>query len=108
MSNRTTLSNVPNNIEDSGELRRFLTKLVEQVNVALGNLSQENTSDLDADSDTETAVGQAVENPVSLAELNGNLKQTVINDSTSASLSELEAQVNTILAALRTANILDS
>jgi len=108
MSARATLANVPNNVGDNNELRRFLTKLVEQLNVALGNLSTEALGDVSVANNTESAVGQYVENPVSLAGLNDNLLQDAIADTSGATLIALETQVNDILAKLRLANILKS
>ena len=109
MANRSTLANVPHNIEYPIVLRRFLTKLVEQLDEAIGNLSSEATSDVTADDDTETAVGQARENTISLDVLYGYLEQTTIADidsEGSPTTTLNETKINEILAALRTAKVI--
>ena len=107
MANRSTLANVPHNIEYPIVLRRFLTKLVEQLDEAIGNLSSEATSDVTADDDTETAVGQARENTKSLDVLYGYLEQTTIADTTgTATTGTNETKINEILAALRLAKVI--
>ena len=105
---RASIANIPINLTNPIALRRFLTKLVEQIDVALGNYSDAVTGDINVIDRTETAVGQSVETPNSLAALADNLLQDAIADSSGLVLADLEAQVNDILAKLRLAKIIKS
>lgn len=118
MANKNnTFIQVPNDVGDSVALHRFLSRLVEQVDVAFGERSSEGfatVSSLETSSPLTTSVSTTDElskNLASLTErlevLEHNLKQPNIQ-LLASNATDIEIKINDIIESLKDANIVST